>query len=539
MRLTDCIICFIISFLFCFQTVNGQNDNSKLIKLLDSAYYYGNSNTQKAENYYLKALQEATLNTDSIQTARILSQLGILSEIKSDYSKAVDFHLKSLSINNKLKDSFNIAVNYHNIAMIMRFQKDYELSKSYFEKAIEIRKTFDNPIYLGISYNMLGIIYRMEGDYDTALQYYQKAFKIFNSKNNIENLIIVYGNLATLYDFRKEYKKSIDINLKAIPYYKELNNKVALSTRYTNIARSYENLAMHKTAIKYLDSAIAIEKEQGFLEDLAANYLYRSNNYYKLKRYKEAVHDYQDYKFVNDSVFNDKKTKEITTRFLQLDFEKQKALDSIQFSATQKRLEFINETEKNKKNTYFILLIGSLLMGAITLSNYRNKRILSKTKLEKEQLESELLKQKLEATEREAQRVVNGKSISLTHKKNLLSQIKHLVKKHDSSSIFKDLNLLTFELEQQAKTETLDYVLDDNLKKLHVEFEKKLINTYPELTKTEREICSLIRAKMSIKDVANIKGVSSASVQSARYRIRKKMNLQKGEELHQFIQNLF
>jgi len=178
-------------------------------------------------------------------------------------------------------------------------------------------------------------------------------------------------------------------------------------------------------------------------------------------------------------------------------------------------------------------------MGAVTLSNFRYKRNLSKTKLEKERLESELLKQKLEATEREAQRVINGKSISLTHKKNLISQIKHLINKQNTSTIFKDLNVLTMELDQQSRTETLDYILDENMEKLHVEFEKKLIKTYPELTKTEREICSFIRANMSIKDISNIKGVSSASVQSARYRIRKKMNLEKGEELQKFIQNLF
>ena len=95
------------------------------------------------------------------------------------------------------------------------------------------------------------------------------------------------------------------------------------------------------------------------------------------------------------------------------------------------------------------------------------------------------------------------------------------------------------ELDQQAKTETVHYILDENMEKLHVEFEKKLNKKYPTLTKTEREICSLIRAKMSIKDISNIKGVTSASVQSARYRIRKKMHLQQGEELQKFIENLF
>lgn len=520
-------------------SVNGQKDTLSLKTLIDSADYYMRSNTKKAEQFYKSALQSDKLAPLSYDRAKILLQLGNLNQTKGDYSSAIDFYLESLKINTKTNDSVFIATNYHNIAMVMRFQNDLEASKSYFEKAIEIRKKLKDYYNLASSYNMLGVIYRLEGDLNKAESFYKQAYDIFSRLDDKENLMRLYGNLASLYDTKKEYRKAIELNLLSIPYYKATNNKAALSNRYTNIANSFEGLNQYQTAVKYLDSAIAIDNEQGHLESLSYNLLFRSNNFYNQKRYKTAIDNYRQYKYINDSIFNIQKTKEITTKLLQVEFEKQKALDSIQFAETQKHLEFINKSEKNKKNTYFLLLIGSLIIGAVTMSNFRNKRNLSKTKLEKEQLESELLKQKLQATEREAQRVINGKSISLTHKKNLLSQIKHLVKKHDSNSIFKDLNLLSMELEQQTKTETLDYALDENMEKLHVEFEKKLIEEYPELTKTEREICSLIRANMSIKDVANIKGVSSASVQSARYRIRKKMNLKKGEELHQYIQNLF
>ena len=530
--------------LIIFQVSLSQNIFSQELNLdfetaIDSGDIYLNSNAAKAEYFYNIALEKANINNDSLQRAQIYSQLGFLNRIKADYPKSIDYHLKALEINTKLKDSVNIGINYHNIAMVMRFQEDYASAKLYFEKAIEIREAIKEERGLAISYNMLGVIYRREKDYKKAEELYNKALTTFNTIKDLDNILRTLGNLATLYDYKKEYKKSIGLNLSSIPYLKQMGNQNELSARYSNIALSFQELQLYQTAVTYLDSAIAIDKKQGYMERLASNYLNRSNNFYNLKKYKASIDDYREHKKLNDSIFNINKTNEVTTKLLQVEFEKQKALDSLRFAETQKYLEYTNKSERNKKNLYFLLLIGSALMGVVTISNFRNKRNLTKANLEKEQLESELLKQKLDATEKEAQRVIQGKSISLTHKKNLLSQIKHLVKKHDSKSIFKDLNMLTMELDQQTKSETLEYILDENMEKLHVEFEKKLIQHYPKLTKTEREICGLIRANMSIKDISNIKGVSSASVQSARYRIRKKLGLEKGEELHKFIQNLF
>lgn len=534
------ILIFFLVFIFS-NKINGQTEELDYKKAIDSGNFYVNSNVEKAERFFNLALEKTTSPNDTIVRVRafVYSRLGFLYRIKADYPRSIDYHLKSLEINSSLNDSISIGANYHNIGMVMRFQEDYESAKLYFEKAIEIREAVKEYQGLGISYNMLGVIYRREQDYFTAENYYRKAFDIFKLNNDFENLMTTMGNLATLYDFKKEYRKSIALNLQSIAYYKSEGNQSVLTSIYSNIALSYEELKMHKTAITYLDSAIAIDKQQGYLERLSSNYLNRSNNYYQLNKFKPAIDDYRSHKVYADSIFNINKTKEVTTKLLEVEFEKQKALDSLRFAETQKYLEYINETEKNKKNLYFILMIGLAFMGVVTLNNFRTKKNLSKAKLEKERLESELLKQKLDATEREAQRVIQGKSISLTHKKNLLSQIKHLIKKHDSKSIYKDLNMLTFELDQQAKSETLDYLLDESMEKLHMEFEKKLIDKFPDLTKTEREICSLIRSNMSIKDISNIKGVTSASVQSARYRIRKKMGLKKGEELHQFIQNLF
>ena len=69
-------------------------------------------------------------------------------------------------------------------------------------------------------------------------------------------------------------------------------------------------------------------------------------------------------------------------------------------------------------------------------------------------------------------------------------------------------------------------------------FDNMLVTTYKELTKTEREVCSLLRLNLSVKEIASIRNSSSDAIKVTRYRIRKKMNVPKGEKLEMFIQKL-
>ena len=61
---------------------------------------------------------------------------------------------------------------------------------------------------------------------------------------------------------------------------------------------------------------------------------------------------------------------------------------------------------------------------------------------------------------------------------------------------------------------------------------------YPNLTKTEREVCALLRLNLSIKEISSIRNATTDSVKASRYRIRKKLEVPSGVELEHFIQSL-
>jgi len=59
----------------------------------------------------------------------------------------------------------------------------------------------------------------------------------------------------------------------------------------------------------------------------------------------------------------------------------------------------------------------------------------------------------------------------------------------------------------------------------HQGFYTKLKSKHPDLSTNDLKICSLIRLNLNVKEMASILGISPDSARTARYRLRKKLQL--------------
>lgn len=66
-------------------------------------------------------------------------------------------------------------------------------------------------------------------------------------------------------------------------------------------------------------------------------------------------------------------------------------------------------------------------------------------------------------------------------------------------------------------------------------FKKKLMKMFPNFTKMEIEVSCLIVADNKLSQIANLLGKSEANISVVRFRIRKKLNLQHGEDLREAL----
>ena len=78
---------------------------------------------------------------------------------------------------------------------------------------------------------------------------------------------------------------------------------------------------------------------------------------------------------------------------------------------------------------------------------------------------------------------------------------------------------------------------EENFNVVYDDFMKKLTEQYTNLKTSDRKLCAYLRMGLSSKEMASLLNMSVRSIETARYRLRKKLNLESGENLTDFIQN--
>ena len=170
--------------------------------------------------------------------------------------------------------------------------------------------------------------------------------------------------------------------------------------------------------------------------------------------------------------------------------------------------------------------------------NSVNKNKIIEGNLEKETIKKEVLLQKFKRSEVEVKSLVADNSMRLEFLKQLLSQLRDQRKEVVSAEVKKYIRDLSFKIQQQITTDSKLTLLKKKIDIVNDGFDNMLISTYKELTKSERQVCALLRLNLSVKEIASIRNSSSDAIKVTRYRIRKKMNIPKDQKLEVFIQNL-
>ena len=79
---------------------------------------------------------------------------------------------------------------------------------------------------------------------------------------------------------------------------------------------------------------------------------------------------------------------------------------------------------------------------------------------------------------------------------------------------------------------------EENFNLVYDNFMAKLLARFPDLNKNERKLCAYLRLGLSSKEIASLLNISLRSVETFRYRLRKKLGLEQGESMTDFFQHL-
>jgi DNA-binding CsgD family transcriptional regulator len=80
--------------------------------------------------------------------------------------------------------------------------------------------------------------------------------------------------------------------------------------------------------------------------------------------------------------------------------------------------------------------------------------------------------------------------------------------------------------------------LEKHIKNVHFDFLKRLKENYPTISPRELDLSTYLLMNMSTKEIAEVMNISTGGVELARYRLRKKLNLNKKENLTGFLMSI-
>lgn len=139
-------------------------------------------------------------------------------------------------------------------------------------------------------------------------------------------------------------------------------------------------------------------------------------------------------------------------------------------------------------------------------------------------------------------RELANSTLNLLHKNKILTSLKlqlsDLIQKsagntdhkHEISSLVRKINK---ELSNEKHQEAFDSYFDE----VHQNFIKRLKEVHPELSPKDLRLCAYLRMNLSTKEISPLMNISVRGVEISRYRLRKKLNLERDVNLTDYILN--
>lgn len=169
---------------------------------------------------------------------------------------------------------------------------------------------------------------------------------------------------------------------------------------------------------------------------------------------------------------------------------------------------------------------------------FQAQKALSNMEVSTIQTENNLLNHKLEQRRREYTNIalnISSQKEFLQRITGLVDQIRNSEHKSEQNERLNDLSLI-LKQKMSFASETEEFY--SKIEMTDREFRQKLTNAFPGITEQEKKLAILLRLNLSSKEISSMLGISPKSVEIARYRLRKRINLRKGDNLIQYILNL-
>jgi tetratricopeptide (TPR) repeat protein len=497
--------------------------------------------------------------------------MGIAQKQCGNFTDAELCYEKALTIAKSADLKPEIAYCYNNLGNVYRKQGNFVKSMDAYEKALSCFIALKDDASVSDCLNNIGNLYLDKGDPFRSLDYYNRSinFKIVKSDNY--RMISRYKNLAEAYSMLKDYTNASQFLDKAVNLAEKSEDKVQLASCYSLLGELHIKKGNQEIGISYLEKSVEIFHETGAkaeeaeilvtlaAEELSANKiqdaLLHAEEGEKLAKKVGAIKTIYNASDCLSQIWEKKGDNQKSLDYMKkvlyfkdslYSVEKNRAVEEIEAGFTRTRLQ--NENQILAQNSKLqqqslkirsialfslaLCLLLSLLVIWLVYKRHIDSKVMANREKAVKQQEIEKLNSDLFTKERE----LTTKTVLINQKNVLLQKlIEELeILKNENGSTGNKIGQLQHELKQELSPNSWKE-FEVQFNEVHPGFQNRLLERFPDLSPTERRLCTFLRLDMNTREIASLTGQTFKSLEVARTRIRKKMDIPHEGNLTNFI----
>ena len=395
--------------------------------------------------------------------------------------------------------------------------------------------------------NNLGIYCLKKEEWDSSMFYFNKAMIVLEPGNELDSMLFVSikDNIVDYKLWNKDTLAAIALLNENLDYLRQ--KELHESSRYLNYSfhlfQLYYSRKNYQLATQLLNRIEPSVNDQSNEIDFKDRIKFYKNKLALLEKNDGSKEDrilaFQQINALQLKL--NEKIKEKQTNKEKVSKEYRRLLIERTINSAEEKIEAAKTNSQHKTILILLISIVFAVIGILIRLNYKRELKLSES-------EKQLKEKELQLTELENEKLLND----LHHKSNdfsdlvmqvslkedwnqdIIEKLEELRKKGEDLNA-NSINTLIRELKQKSQAYDRVNLQQKGIKEVNSAFFSRLDERFPKLTKSERELCGLIRLRLDGKEIAVIRNIHPSSVRKLRHRLRKKLEMESDKDIYDFI----
>ena len=476
---------------------------------------------KKSEGLLNKASELFSQSESSEYIAEVQNSHGIIQARQGNNNKALAYFLEAYEI--KLTNNLKCDKELTNIAIVYRTLKDYQKALMFANKSLTICKAAKDSLGIVQTLVTIGNIYSSSQKFDSAIFIYDQAYALASMRGYRMQTFSILQNKSVATERSGQLNEAMAM----------LKQVIGISKEEDHVwEKAFYELARIQKKQGYIDSSIFFAKKSYVLStkyhdpgiaSIGAKLL--SDNYRQVQQLDSAL-VYLDHFIMHEDTLT-KRTNQSRLSDIRVQIETLEQENEINKLNQEKKLAEL------RRNWLIAAIIATIIIGLllVILLIYKNRNKLRINQLKQEKLRGEVQR---------AQGELQQQTLHMIHLNNCLDNIEEQIKKARGKNYANndDLSQVLTSIQLNKSLDKDWENFNKYFSKVHATFVEKFPGEKFDLSNHEQRVCALLRSGLSNREIATILNIQPKSVVMLRYRIKKKLHLEKEQDLEDYLNRL-